>query len=118
MNTRFFSRWIRLPMLLAVALMSGAALMLPVGGTAAPLSMDVTEGGENTVIGQFDGLNLKDKRIWVDDTVYLLDSGVKVVGTSTKLGLITDIKQGEQVRIIVRPGESGTIPYVTQIYRQ
>jgi hypothetical protein len=73
----------------------------------------------NTVTGTFDGLDLKEKRIWVSDMVYLLDGTVSVKGTSVKLGLITDLKQGETIKVYLRENEDDVyVPYVTKIERQ
>jgi hypothetical protein len=73
----------------------------------------------NTVTGTFDGLDLKQKRIWISDMVFLLDSAVSVKGTSVKLGLITDLKQGETVKAYLRENEADEyVPYVTKIERQ
>ncbi len=77
------------------------------------------EGFKDTVEGPFDGLNLKAHRIWINDTVYILDRSVRVKGTSTKLGLITDLKQGEPVKARLSPNdETPSIPYVIFIERQ
>ncbi len=73
----------------------------------------------NVVEGTFDGIDLKQKRIWIGDMVYLLDSTVSVRGTSVKLGLITDLKVGEIVKAHLRENvENEYIPYVVEIERQ
>jgi hypothetical protein len=77
------------------------------------------EAFDPIVYGPFDGLDLKTRRVWINDTVYLLDSRVKVKGTHKKLGLITDLKQGETIRATLRPNEDQPIiPYVILIERQ
>lgn len=76
-------------------------------------------GISNTVTGTFDGLDLKQKRIWISDMVYLLDDSVSVRGTSVKLGLLTDLKQGETIKAYLRENEADIyVPYVTKIERQ
>jgi hypothetical protein len=78
----------------------------------------LTGAFENVVVGPFDGLDLKTREIWIDDMVYILDRSVKVKGTSTKLGLITDLKPGEEVRATLQPNEkTPSIPYVILIER-
>ena len=73
---------------------------------------------EGVVVGPFDGVDLKAKRIWINDMVYLLDREVKVKGTSTKLGLMSDLKLGEKVRVTLEPNEeTPSIPYVVLIER-
>jgi hypothetical protein len=72
----------------------------------------------NVVKGSFDGLDLKKKKIWIGDMIYLLDDAVTVQGTSVKLGLITDLKQGEIIRAHLRENvENEFIPYVVKIER-
>jgi hypothetical protein len=71
-----------------------------------------------TVDGSFDGLDLKKRWIWISDVRYVYDGSTKIKGTSTKLGLITDLKQGERVKAEIKPNEDGHEPYVVIIYRQ
>lgn len=71
------------------------------------------------VVGPFDGLDLKSKKIWINDMVYHLARSVKVKGTSSKLGLITDLKQGEEVKVTLQPNEkTPSIPFAVLIERQ
>jgi hypothetical protein len=80
---------------------------------------DPSEASSESVEGSFDGLDLKARSIWINDMVYKLDLRVKVKGTSNKLGLITDLKQGETIRATLRPNEhQPAIPYVILIERQ
>ncbi len=77
------------------------------------------EAFEEEVVGPLDGLDLNARRIWINDSVYLLDRSVKVKGTPTKLALISDIKPGEEVKVILQPNaEQPSIPYVVLIERQ
>jgi hypothetical protein len=77
------------------------------------------EAFTNEVVGPFDGLDLKARQIWINDMVYILDRGVKVKGTPTKLGLIADLKMGEEVKVTLKPNkETPSIPYVVLIERQ
>lgn len=71
-----------------------------------------------SVTGQFDGMNMKTNQIWVDDMVYLLSRPVNVVGTPTKLGLLSDIKQGEAVTLKLKyNNKTPSQPYVIKIER-
>jgi hypothetical protein len=92
-----------LPILLMV-------LGLFLSGTTSLWAQDVDDGIErgvfgNYAVGSFDGVNLKERRIWIDDTLYALDRSVQVEGTSTKLGLLSDLKQGETIKASFQPNE-------------
>lgn len=74
---------------------------------------------QDVVIGPFDGLDLKQRFIWINDTVYALDRTVKIKGTSTKLGLLSDLKAGEELKATLAPNEkTPSIPYVLMIERR
>lgn len=71
------------------------------------------------ITGPFDGLDVKSRKIWINDMVYNLVRGVKVKGTASKLGLLSDLKQGEEVKVTIQPNEkTPNIPNVVLIERQ
>jgi hypothetical protein len=93
-------------------------------GTGQLWAQEAEEGAEegkygNMIIGPFDGVDLNAGRIWINDSVFFLDKAVTVKGTSTKLGLLSDLKQGETVKATLKPNEKRpNIPYVLVIERQ
>ena len=105
---------------IAGLLLAGLGCTYPVTGVAG--SMDGTASSSateaETIVGTVDGLDLKKQRIWIGDRRFLISRSTKVKGTPTKLGLITDLKQGETVKAEVQPNRDGPTPYVTIIYRQ
>lgn len=98
-------------------------LCLLVSSSATLWAQDESyEGGDedfqSVVEGPFDGVDLKARRIWVNDTVYVLDRAARVEGTSTKLGYISDLKAGEVIRVTLTPNEkTPSIPNVILIER-
>jgi hypothetical protein len=104
-----------------VALAWLLALCLALAGATtvwAESATDEAEASQEAIVGSFDGVDVKAQRIWVDDWMYLLDASVKVKGTATKLGLLSDIKQGERIRLRLLPNsEEPNTPYVTLIER-
>jgi len=101
------------------ALVLSFGLLTPAMSVNAAGSGTQTEEALQTVTGPFDGLDLKAGRIWINDMVYLLDIRVRVKGTASKLGLITDLKSGETIKATIRENlEQPTIPIVTLIERQ
>jgi hypothetical protein len=105
---------------IAFSLMLGLMLVSPLGYSAGRGGKEPVQSAafENVIEGPFDGLSLEEQRIWIDDTVYLLDRNVKVKGTSKKLGLITDLKKGEWVRATLRQNsDPAKKPYVIMIER-
>lgn len=88
-----------------------------VAGTAYAATL--TEGGAvETVVGTVDGIDLKLNRIWINDRRFLVNRLTKVNGTSTKLGLITDLKEGETVKAEFTTDKDGSTPVISIIYRQ
>jgi hypothetical protein len=119
MKMQRFSKWIPVPVLLGVMLVAGVGVMHAENSYAgSDQAVVLPDGFEQSVTGSFDGVNLKEKRIWIGDMVYLLDGNVRVRGTSTKLGLLSDLRQGEEVTATLRPNEDGPTPYVVEIIRQ
>ena len=69
--------------------------------------------------GPFNGYDPKAKEVWIDDMVYRMHTGLRVVGTPTKLGLLSEIKNGEIVRYSYIPANDGSsIPLLTEIRRR
>ena len=105
----------------ATALAFVLALSLSVPATVSAGDGDNGEQigtSTNVFEGPFDGLDLKSRSIWINDIAYLLDAKVKVKGTHKKLGLITDLKQGERIRATFRENPSmPSVPYITLIER-
>ena len=101
-----------------------AGLLFSMLATASVTWAQETKGmledsiSDGVVVGSFDGVDLKVRRIWISDMVYILDRSVKVKGTSTKLGLLTDLKMGETVQVTLLPNEeTPSIPFVVLIER-
>jgi hypothetical protein len=69
-------------------------------------------------VGKFGGYDEKEKLLWVDEDVLYYGFGVKVVGTATKLGLLSEIKLGEKVTAVVKSRGKKKIPMVIEIHRQ
>lgn len=116
LNSKTMIRTSATALSLAICLfLTGAATVMAQTGDGT----EQTEAFARTVEGPFDGLDLKTKHVWINDTVYKLDRRVRVKGTHKKLGLITDLKQGERITATLRPNDDQpTIPYVILIERQ
>jgi uncharacterized lipoprotein YehR (DUF1307 family) len=102
-------------------LVFSCVLVFPLTASAQEYQMEEPseETSDDTATGSFDGVDLKEKLIWVNDTVYAMESNVKVKGTSTKVGLLSDLKQGEVVKVYLMPNEDDpSVPFVTLIERQ
>jgi hypothetical protein len=104
---------------LATAISLVLFLSIPVAFSAGNGDMgEPSETPANVFVATFDGLDLKSRIIWIGDMVFRLDAKVKVKGTQKKLGLITDLKEGERIRATFRQNPSEpNIPYVTLIER-
>lgn len=63
------------------------------------------EADEGLVMGPFDGVSMKERTIWINDRSYTLDRSVRVEGTASKLGLMSDLKQGEEIKARVIPND-------------
>ena len=115
-----FSMRLRGAGIAGLLLLAGLGFTYPVPGVAGSLDGTVSAGATTleTIEGTFDGLDLKKRRIWIGDRRFLINQSTKVKGTATKLGLITDLKQGEMVKAEIQPDDDGSTPYVTTIYRQ
>ncbi|MCU7915461.1 MAG: hypothetical protein KZQ65_06045 [Candidatus Thiodiazotropha sp. (ex Gloverina cf. vestifex)] len=117
MDTQDFKKLIRFPKIFALMVVACIVLALPFSVSAD--NRVEFDDFEESISGPLDGLDLKKKWIWVDDMIYYLDRNVKVKGTSTKLGLIMDLKQGEVVKLRLRPNDKEpSIPYVVLIERE
>lgn len=111
----------------ALAVLAGWLFMMPLGvslaaDTAMPRGGDQGAAGEaaasNLRSGSFDGYDSKAGLVWVNDKVFELSDGLKVIGTAKKAGVLSDIRQGEPVTILY--GEAGRkgIPVAIEIRRQ
>jgi hypothetical protein len=85
---------------------------------ADPVQKAVAQDAGQVLAGEFDGYDKKEKLIWVGEDVFHYDSGLKVVGTATKLGLLSEIKIGEKVRVLAKGRGQGKIPMAIEIHRQ
>jgi hypothetical protein len=80
----------------------------------------VTAGGQAMVVedeGIFDGHNPKTGNLWVSDHVYQYTVKLKVVGTSKKAGLLSDIRRGEPV-FVTYMKRQGQVPLAVEIRRK
>lgn len=119
MNNQDLRTSIQFTKIIVLMVVTCLALVLPLSISAEePYQVEFDDFEENAS-GPFDGLDSKGNRIWVNDTVYYLARTVRVKGTSTKLGLLTDLKPGEEVKLTLKPNEKEpSIPYVVQIERE
>ncbi|MCU7813384.1 MAG: hypothetical protein KZQ77_19435 [Candidatus Thiodiazotropha sp. (ex Notomyrtea botanica)] len=119
MNIRNLLNLSRYPKVVVLLVSASFVFALSMSATADNRSQVEFDDFEENASGPLDGLDLKENRIWVNDTVYYLARTVRVKGTSTKLGLLTDLKPGEKVKLTLNPNEKEpSIPYVVQIERE
>ena len=70
-------------------------------------------------VGEFFGYSQKTRKIWLNDYLYILRADCRVVGTSTKLGMLSAIKHQEKVEFKTAPNpKQPSIPYVIEIRRK
>jgi hypothetical protein len=118
-NSKSFIHTSFVALSIVLCLLMGGGSYLWAGSNSDAGQLKGLDGLEGVVEGPLDGLDLKARRIWINDMVYMLDRKVKVKGTHSKLGLITDIKPGEVIKATLHPNEDQpTIPYVMLIERQ
>ena len=116
LNSKPMIRFSATALSLAFGLLFAASAAISADRWSEP---EQTEGFVDTIEGTFDGLDLKTKNIWISDMIYRIDRGIKVKGTAKKLGLITDLRQGELIKATLRENEKvPEIPYVILIERQ
>ncbi|HEC15551.1 MAG TPA: hypothetical protein ENI99_03120 [Sedimenticola sp.] len=83
------------------------------------IALSAGAGAATVSEGVFDGYDPKAQRVWINDFAYLLDPGLKVVGSPTKAGAISAIKEGEIVQFMTRPNPARpAMPFVTEIRRR
>ncbi|MCU7844148.1 MAG: hypothetical protein KZQ93_09950 [Candidatus Thiodiazotropha sp. (ex Monitilora ramsayi)] len=73
---------------------------------------------ENARQGPFDGYDKDKALIWVDDKLYQIEGNLKVVGTPSKIGLLSNIQQGETVKIIIEDRGPMKLPVVIELHRK
>jgi hypothetical protein len=118
-NSKSFIHTSFVALSIVLCLLMGGTSYLWAGSSNDAGQIEGLEGVDGVVEGSFDALDLKARRIWINDMVYKLDRNVKVKGTHRKLGLITDLKAGEIIKATLLPNEDQpTIPYVMLIERQ
>lgn len=111
--------------LLALFMQSGWLCLVPAGmlfatdAISQPAGQGIVQEEQSLrqESGSFGGYNKKTGRFWVGDRVYQFDTKLKVTGTSKKLGLLSDIRQGELVVVhfLMRSVE---IPFAFEVKRQ
>jgi len=79
----------------------------------------ISEPNQKPSTGKFFGYDQATRKIWIDDFVYLLSTGYKVIGSSTKLGLLSAIKYQEVVAFKTAPNPTRpSVPYIVEIRRK
>jgi len=77
------------------------------------------ETTQKPLAGEFFGYDQKTRKIWIDDYLYVLRMDYRVIGTPTKLGLLSAIKYQEIVQFKTAPNpKKPSIPYVIEIQRR
>jgi len=66
-------------------------------GVQTPTTNDVSRSGA------FHGFDRQHGVVWINDHLYWLQPGFKVIGNPTKLGLLSAIRQGETVEFVAVP---------------
>jgi len=118
-NSKSFIHTSFVALSIVLCLLVGGSSYLWAGSNIDAGQLNGLDGLEGVVEGPLDGLDLKARRIWINDVVYMLDRKVKVKGTHRKLGLITDLKPGEIIKATLLPNEDQpNIFYVMLIERQ
>ncbi len=109
---------------LAAALLLAATTQLHAGNIPprpAYLQAAADTGGEparRSLTGRFSRYDAAG-RIWIDDFVYQLSSDHRVIGSSTKLGLLSAIQYLETVEFTTAPNpKQPSIPYIVEIRRK
>jgi hypothetical protein len=110
--------------IVAISLLVGCLSVLPVSlllaaGVSDPSLQAVEEEApSNLRDGPFDGYDKKGGVLWVDDMTFKIADNFKVIGTSKKLGLLSDVKQGEQVILLFEERGYRKIPLAIELRRQ
>ncbi len=109
--------------LVTLSLLAGWLLMMPIEESLAAdaqqgLGSVESEAAPNVRRGSFDGYDKKIGRVWVDDMAFRYSDQTKVIGTASKLGLISDIKQGETVSVMFEGAGDTQPPFALEIRRQ
>ena len=88
------------------------------GASQAPATEEQAQRSLVEATGSFDGYSKQSNCVWVSDTVFQIVGSLKVVGTSTKVGLLSDIKEGETVTILYEKNGANQIPTAVEIRRK
>jgi hypothetical protein len=111
--------------IMAISLLVGFLSGMPVGlllaaGASDPTTLQAVEkeAPSNLREGSFDGYDPKGGVVWVDDMTFKMADNFKVIGTSKKLGLLSDVKQGEPVILLFEERGYRKIPLAIELRRQ
>jgi len=103
--------------LITALLISATPLYAATSETEA-LSIESTTA-PRSLTGKFFGYDQKTREVWINDFVYILRADCRVVGSSTKLGLLSAIKHQEVVEFKTAPNpKQPSIPYIAEIRRK
>jgi hypothetical protein len=102
-------------------LLAGWLFIMPVESLLAvepQLDRDMEEESADSRVwsGPFHKYSKETGKVWINDRVFLYTVQSKVIGTATKLGLLSDIDMDEIVTVLFEAGDKG-IPYVLEIRR-
>lgn len=85
--------------------------------SADPLHVGSKPASPST--GKFFGYEQKTGKIWINDFVYIVSPDCKILGSSTKLGMISAIKYQETVAFKTASNpKHPSIPYIIEIRRK
>ncbi len=106
----------------SLAAMLFIAATQPHAGDASVESTYRAEAGEplkRASTGPFFGHDQATGKIWINDFAYQLHADYRVIGSSTKLGLLSAIRYGEMVTFETAPNpKQPSTPYVIKIHRK
>jgi len=111
---------------MSISLLAGCLFAMPAGillaaGASSPIEqsgMEQDESKSNLREGSFDGYDKQAGLIWVNDMVFQLTDKLNVIGTSKKVGLLSDMQQGEPVILLFEDRGSRQIPLAIELRRQ
>jgi hypothetical protein len=104
------------------ALLAGWLFIMPVESLSAAepqLAPGMQEKNAASTVwsGPFHEYSRELGKVWVNDRVFLWTVQSKVIGTATKLGLVTAIKRDEEVTVLFEDAGNEGIPQVIEIRR-
>ena len=108
--------------MVALTMLAAWLFVMPVGELAAAGLQSgpaPTEGEVSMMLwsGPFGGYDKDAGRIWINDRVFRYNDQLKVMGTGSKVGLLSEIKGGEKVDILAERGDGSKIPLAVVIRR-